>query len=260
MAHAPNRPTPAALRALARRDPALGAVMKDMRRSAPFPGFPETATKARESHYESLARAIVFQQLSGKAASTIWGRAVALTPGRAFPKPADLLALGEEPVRGCGISRPKLAALTDLATRAVEGRLGLRNAARLDKLVVQVESRMPEVVYEHHQNLCKRVEELMGGTRRVDEADLARELALLADRLDVSEEVSRLRSHLVQLRELLAAAGPEAMGRKLDFLIQETLREVNTIGSKCNDATVSHWVVDMKNVVERLREQVQNVE
>ena len=133
MAHAPNRPTPAALRALARRDPALGAVMKDMRRSAPFPGFPETATKARESHYESLARAIVFQQLSGKAASTIWGRAVALTPGRAFPKPADLLALGEEPVRGCGISRPKLAALTDLATRAVEGRLGLRNAARLDE-------------------------------------------------------------------------------------------------------------------------------
>ena len=157
------------------------------------------------------------------------------------------------------------AAIDDLvAMREREGKAMAedleRNASRLDKLVHQVEGRMPEVVYEHHQGLRKRVEELLGGQRRVDEADLARELALLADRLDVSEEVSRLRSHLEQLRELLATAGEEALGRKLDFLIQEALREVNTVGSKCNDATVAHWVVDMKNVVERLREQVQNVE
>ncbi len=157
------------------------------------------------------------------------------------------------------------AAIDDLvAMREREGQAMYedleRNAARLDKLVVLVEGRMPELVYEHHQGLRKRVEELMGGSRRVDEADLARELALLADRLDVSEEVSRLRSHLTQLRELLAGAGAEGVGRKLDFLIQETLREINTIGSKCNDATVAHWVVDMKNAVERLREQVQNIE
>ena len=133
MPHRPNRPTPSALGALARRDPVLGAVMKEFRRSAPFPGFPETAARARESHYQSLARAIVYQQLSGKAAATIWGRALALTPGGSFPRPAEFLALGEERVRGCGISRPKLAALTDLATRAAEGRLGLRAAARLDE-------------------------------------------------------------------------------------------------------------------------------
>jgi len=143
-----------------------------------------------------------------------------------------------------------------------------RNCARLAKLVSLVEGRMPELVGEHHASLQRRVEELMGGGRRVDEQDLAREMALLADRLDVSEEVSRLGSHLVQLVEQLTAERPAlegdgptpGVGRKLDFLIQETLREVNTIGSKCNDATVAHWVVDMKNAVERLREQVQNIE
>ncbi|MDF1799445.1 MAG: DNA-3-methyladenine glycosylase 2 family protein [Planctomycetota bacterium] len=125
----PNRPTPAALRALARRDPILGAAMGEL---APFPGFPDTPARRRESHYQSLARAIVYQQLSGKAAATIWGRAVGLTPGSGFPKPAELLAFDEDSLRACGISRPKLRALTDLAERAHDGRLGLGAAARLD--------------------------------------------------------------------------------------------------------------------------------
>ena len=134
MAHRPVRPTRAALAALARRDPRLGAVMGVLPR---YPGFPDTPARARESHYESLARAIVYQQLSGKAAATIFDRCVALTPGGGFPRAAELLALGEERVRGCGISRPKWRALEDLATRVVERRLGLGAAARLgdDELV-----------------------------------------------------------------------------------------------------------------------------
>jgi len=125
----PTRPTPAALRALARRDPILGAAMGEL---APFPGFPDSPARRRESHYESLARAIVYQQLSGKAAATIWGRTVKLTAGTSFPRPAEFLTFDEDTVRACGISRPKLRALTDLAERAHDGRLGLRAAARLD--------------------------------------------------------------------------------------------------------------------------------
>ncbi|MFT6833679.1 MAG: hypothetical protein ACJAZN_003864, partial [Planctomycetota bacterium] len=109
----------------------------------------------------------------------------------------------------------------------------------------------------HRARLVERVGELSShpGTT---EADLAREIALLSDRLDVSEEITRLDSHLDQLSGLLEGGG--AIGRKLDFLAQEFFREANTIGSKCSDAAVAHLVVDLKTHVERLREQVQNVE
>jgi uncharacterized protein (TIGR00255 family) len=142
------------------------------------------------------------------------------------------------------------------------------NANELEARLVQVEGRMPEVVREHGESLQRRVNDLIEGSGHseaiVDAGILAREIALIGDKLDVSEETSRLRSHLDQLAHLLDAATADdaagALGRKLDFLIQEFLREVNTIGSKCNDAEVSHLVVDMKNFTERLREQVQNVE
>lgn len=128
----------------------------------------------------------------------------------------------------------------------------------LVELMERVRERMPEVVREHFAALKKRVGELLEGLAGPKDADLAREVALIADRHDVSEELSRLESHVGQLTGMLEQGG--AVGRKLDFLIQEFLREVNTIGSKCNDASVAHAVVDMKNVVERLREQVQNIE
>ncbi|MFT6714754.1 MAG: hypothetical protein ACJAVJ_002043 [Planctomycetota bacterium] len=165
------------------------------------------------------------------------------------------------------------AALEDLVTmREREGAAmaaDLRhNANELEARLVQVEGRMPEVVREHGESLQRRVNDLIEGSGHseaiVDAGILAREIALIGDKLDVSEETSRLRSHLDQLAHLLDAATADdaagALGRKLDFLIQEFLREVNTIGSKCNDAEVSHLVVDMKNFTERLREQVQNVE
>ena len=165
------------------------------------------------------------------------------------------------------------AALADLVTmREREGvamAADLRmNATELEARLVKVEGRMPEVVREHGEMLQKRVNDLIAGTGHkealVNSGDLAREIALIGDKLDVSEETSRLRSHLDQLAHLLDEAtnndSAGAVGRKLDFLIQEFLREVNTIGSKCNDAEVAHLVVDMKNFTERLREQVQNVE
>jgi uncharacterized protein (TIGR00255 family) len=155
------------------------------------------------------------------------------------------------------------AALDDLgAMREREGRALAKDlakhAASIARVVKQVEKRMPAVVREHQRALEKRVEELLGGRFQLQPADLAREVALLADKLDVSEELARLKSHLAQLEQLLARQGP--VGRQLDFLVQELLREANTIGSKCSDAAVAHAVVEAKTHIERLREQVQNVE
>lgn len=132
-----------------------------------------------------------------------------------------------------------------------------RHAKSLAQLAARVQKRMPGVTKAHHENLRRRVSDLLGES--VEPADLARELALIADKTDVSEELARLESHLDQLAGLLA--DPKgAVGRRLDFLVQELAREVNTIGSKCNDAQVAHQVVELKTCVERMREQVQNVE
>jgi uncharacterized protein (TIGR00255 family) len=137
-----------------------------------------------------------------------------------------------------------------------------KNAKSAAGLAKQLEKRMPLVVKEQHAALKKRLGELLDGTARggrvPNDQELAREIALLADRMDVSEELTRLSSHLAQLETLLAGAGPA--GRPLDFLVQELFREANTIGAKCNDATAAHIVVELKTLVERLREQIQNVE
>jgi len=149
-----------------------------------------------------------------------------------------------------------------LEMRETEGRaLALdleKNREALAEIVSRIEGRMPEVVKAHQMNLEKRVNDLLEGRVTVEFSDLAREAALLADRHDVSEEITRLESHLEQLDTFLERGGD--IGRKLDFLVQEVFREINTIGSKCSDAQVAHWVVDAKTHAERMREQVQNVE
>ncbi|MGB0952706.1 MAG: DNA-3-methyladenine glycosylase family protein [Planctomycetota bacterium] len=118
MAH----PTPSQLRALKKRDPKLAAAMKKLDK---FPGFPEAAGR-RVSHWESLARAIVFQQLAGAAATTIFGRVVALTPGPRLAKPEDLLKIPFESLRSAGLSNAKALSVIDLANHIVDGRLKLR--------------------------------------------------------------------------------------------------------------------------------------
>jgi uncharacterized protein (TIGR00255 family) len=133
-----------------------------------------------------------------------------------------------------------------------------KHGAQIARIAAQIRTRMPLVVKAHQDNLRKRVAELLGEKASLAPADVAREIALLADRLDVTEEITRLESHLAQLQVLCAKNG--SVGRQLDFLVQEFLREANTIGSKCNDAQVAHAVVELKTSIERLREQVQNVE
>ena len=146
------------------------------------------------------------------------------------------------------------------AMRAAEGaalEADLRaRLATLDGLADAVEARAPLRVDEARARLRDRLAEMLADTR-LDPSRLETEIALLADRLDVSEEVVRLRSHLAQARTALDA--PEAAGRRLGFLVQEILREVNTIGSKASDAEVAHLAVSMKEAVEQIREQAANV-
>ena len=147
------------------------------------------------------------------------------------------------------------------AMRAVEGRkLAEDIAGRLDTieaLTGRVEERSPETVAEYRQKLTARMEEVLQSTS-IDEQRILMEAAVYADKVAVDEETVRLRSHAAQLRTMLESGEP--MGRKMDFLIQEVNRESNTIGSKCNDVAIANVVVGLKAEVEKMREQVQNVE
>lgn len=121
-----------------------------------------------------------------------------------------------------------------------------------------IRSRVPAAVAEHRGRLIDRLTKLLEGqTVSLGPADLAREVALLADRSDIAEELVRLESHVEQFERLL---GDDTPGRALDFLTQELAREANTIASKSADVTIAHAVVELKTRIERLREQVQNIE
>lgn len=124
-------------------------------------------------------------------------------------------------------------------------------------LTAQVRERSPLVVAEYQQKLKQRLDRLLSGVE-MEPQRLAQEVALLADRCDITEELVRLESHFVQFDETLQLQEP--VGRKLDFLMQEINREVNTIGSKANDAAITSLVVQMKAEMEKMREQVQNIE
>ncbi len=121
----------------------------------------------------------------------------------------------------------------------------------------RIEAQAPSRLERERDRLRANVQALLNG-QVADEARLAQEIALLADKLDVSEEVTRLRAHFTACVRSLES--PEAAGRRLAFLGQEMLREINTIGSKANDATIAHEVIAMKGTVEKFREQVENVE
>lgn len=131
-----------------------------------------------------------------------------------------------------------------------------RAAAILDSVTV-VEERSPQTVVLYIEKLEARMKEILNGVS-VDEQRLLTEAAIFADKTAVAEETIRLRSHLEELKTMLDSG--EAVGRKLDFLIQEINREVNTIGSKANDAPMARIVVGMKAEIEKMREQIQNIE
>jgi uncharacterized protein (TIGR00255 family) len=141
---------------------------------------------------------------------------------------------------------------------ALKRELTLRLAA-VEALRKELDASSGHMLASYRVRLSDRLERLLrDGSARLDPGRLEAEVAILADRSDVTEELVRLASHFDQFEKLLAASDP--VGRRLDFLLQEIGREANTIGSKCQDAKLSHFVVEMKAEVERMREQVQNVE
>ena len=127
----------------------------------------------------------------------------------------------------------------------------------IDGLVRQVEEKSPETVAAYRKRLEEKMAEVLG-TAGIDENRILAEAALFADRVAVDEETVRLRSHMSQLRTMIDGSSP--IGRKIDFLIQEFNREANTIGSKCQNSQIAHVVVDLKAEIEKIREQIQNIE
>lgn len=132
-----------------------------------------------------------------------------------------------------------------------------RRLERVEELRRQIETRTPLVVEEYRVKLQQRLEGLLGETE-LDPARLAAEVAIFAERCNIDEELVRLHSHVQQMRGLLTAVEP--VGRKMDFLLQEMHREVNTIGAKASDLTITQLVVETKGELEKIREQVQNIE
>jgi uncharacterized protein (TIGR00255 family) len=125
------------------------------------------------------------------------------------------------------------------------------------EMVAAVEERSPQTVAEYRAKLTERLSEMLNGSG-IDEQRILTEAAVFADKVAVEEETVRLRSHIGQFRSMLES--DEAVGRRLDFIVQEMNREANTIGSKCVDAKIAHTVVDLKAEIEKIREQIQNIE
>lgn len=178
----------------------------------------------------------------------------------------DVIDSGESETEG---TAAELVAIVDRAVAALDAMRvaeGERLAVYLDERIAQVESaveriaeRAPQRLVEQRERLRAAVRELAEGIA-VDEQRLAQEIAILADRLDVAEEISRFHSHLAAFRATLAAPSPEGVGKRLGFLLQELLREANTTGSKANDAAMLQDVILIKEELERIREQVENLE
>ena len=153
-------------------------------------------------------------------------------------------------------------ALTEFdAMRQAEGEKLRRDVAdRLDTIgdyVSFVEERSPQTVAEYREKLYKKMCEVLESAD-VDQQRILTEAGIFADRVAVDEETVRLRSHIAQMRDMLETGSP--IGRKMDFLIQEFNREANTIGSKCSDGQIAKTVIELKSEIEKIREQIQNIE
>ena len=148
-----------------------------------------------------------------------------------------------------------------VATRVREGeRLKenlLERARAIKELVAQIKERSPEMLKEYEEKLRARIDELLGDFK-ADEGRILTEVGVMADKVCIDEELVRLNSHFEELEKILALSEP--VGRKLDFLVQEINRETNTIGSKANDFGLAKCVVEIKSEIEKLREQIQNIE
>ncbi len=158
----------------------------------------------------------------------------------------------------------------DILDRAAEGYNKMREAEGenmkadlsghldvIEKTVFEIEKHAPDIVKNYREKITARMTEILGNVP-YDESRLLTEAALFADKVNVDEELARLKSHIAQMRAMFESKEPT--GRKMDFLIQEMNREINTTGSKCNDLSVARNVINVKAEIEKLREQVQNIE
>lgn len=164
---------------------------------------------------------------------------------------AELVAVVEQAVSALDQMRGSEGARL---ARYLEERLAIIEAA-----VERIAARAPQRLVEQRDRLRAAIKELTDGVG-IEEQRLAQEVAILADRLDVAEELSRFHSHFAAVRSTLASPSPEGVGKRLGFLLQELLREANTTGSKANDATILQDVILIKEELERIREQVENLE
>ncbi len=189
---------------------------------------------------------------------------ISVTRIAAFP---DVLSVRKEDEDEDLITRAVLTVLKDacasfIRMREIEGeKLAEDILSRCDHiiaLVETVEKRSPETVREYYEKLSSRMREILEGAQ-VDEQRLLTEAAVFADKIAVDEETVRLRSHIAQMRKLLGESD-EPVGRKLDFIVQEINRESNTIGSKAQNIDIARTVIELKAEVEKIREQVQNIE
>lgn len=130
------------------------------------------------------------------------------------------------------------------------------NLTQIKSRAIQLKEYAPIVVNQYKDRITKRMQDYLSG--QIDEARIITEVAIFAEKVDINEELTRLHSHIQQFQKTLLLK--ESVGRKLDFLVQEMNREVNTIGSKANDSTIASEVVEMKSLLEKIKEQVQNIE
>lgn len=189
-----------------------------------------------------------------------------LSPGLIAKFP-DVVSLEDEGVDYDAVWR-KMAPVLEEAleqvdtSRSREGEVLEKDVAArcavIEEAVSTIEAKSPEMLKKYQEELRAKVEAYTD-SMEVDEKRVLTEVAIMADKLDISEELTRLKSHTARLEEILGEED-EPVGRKLDFLVQELNREINTIGSKANDIGIANLVVDVKSEIEKIREQIQNIE
>ena len=188
---------------------------------------------------------------------------ITLSAAMRFPDVTDVIEAEEDRDAVAALAREAaLRAVTAMKRmRAGEGeRLCndlLNRVTTVESIAGKIDVRAPFVVEEYRTKLSERIESMLGGVE-VDRTRLATEVALFADKASINEELVRLASHITEMRKVLGA--DEAAGRRLDFIVQEMNREFNTIGSKANDAEITSLVIAGKGEIEKIREQVQNIE
>ncbi len=202
---------------------------------------------------------------AAKEAESAFGIPNDLTVSRLFSFP-DVLTVQQPALKEEEVAKTVLSALDQalgsfLMMRAAEGEKLKKdlqsNLGFIEEIVLQVEVLAPASVEAYRSRLEEKIRETLE-ERNLDEGRILTEVAIFADKVAVDEETVRMRSHLSQFRDLLEHGGP--VGKKLDFLVQEMNREINTIGSKCSSIEITRLVVDAKACIEKIREQIQNVE